>query len=72
MKLSIDWENGSVLTVKPENLQLAQINASTSAVLFKTDAGAVPFLFFPAQLATEDELKARQAASAPAPTSPVD
>jgi hypothetical protein len=62
MKISVDFENGMQVTLKPENLQLVD-NASRETVLtFKTDHSIVPILFFKPLLATEDEIKAREPA----------
>ncbi len=66
MKVTIDFENGMQVNLKPENLQLVDIKAPTGelavAVGFKTDVTQVPFLFFPnLQLATKEELAIRKA-----------
>lgn len=70
MKITIDFENGMEVNLKPENLQLVDIKAPTGelavAVGFKTDVAQVPFLFFPnLQLATKEELAIRKAIADP-------
>jgi hypothetical protein len=61
MKASFDLENGIVLSVQPENLQLVPNGDKGSALCVKTEHTLVPVAFFPAAaLATPDELKARE------------
>lgn len=64
MKITIDFENGMVLSVKPENLSIGDTKDANGtphvSIAFKTDAQTVPFLFFKnVQLATKEELEAR-------------
>lgn len=64
MKITIDFENGMQVNLKPENIQLVDIKTPAGelaiAVGFKTDVAQVPFLFFPGlQLATKEELAQR-------------
>lgn len=63
MKITIDFENGMRLDVKPEHLNIADAvskeGVPTIAITFKTDTTLVPFLFFTGQrLATKEELAA--------------
>ena len=59
MKLTVDLENGIVVDLKPENLQLADNGGKETVLVFKTDHSVVPVLFFPALLATKEEIEAR-------------
>ena len=60
MKITVDYENGMQVNLKPENIQLLDNAGKNSVLIFKTDLAAVPIMFFPALLATPDEIKARQ------------
>jgi hypothetical protein len=78
MKILIDFENGMQLTLKPENVQLFDNGGKSTVVATKTDNAIIPLLFFPALLATPEELKERErrqllgdAPVAPPPAAPV-
>ena len=60
MKITVDYENGMQVNLKPENIQLLDNAGKNSVLIFKTELAAVPIMFFPALLATPDEIKARQ------------
>ncbi len=73
MRITIDFENGMQLGLKPENLHLID-NGGTAALITKANNGIIPLLSFTSSLATPDELKAREerataaAAAVPAPS----
>ena len=59
MKILFNFENGMELSVGPENLALVPNGSQGSAIVTKTDTAVVPLIFFKVQLATTEELKAR-------------
>lgn len=71
MKITIDFENGMQMTLKPENLTLAD-NGSESVIITKTDTSIIPLFIFPTvRLATKEEVDARpKATAAPAAIPP--
>ena len=61
MKLTIDFENGMTLSLKPENIQLVDNAGKETVAITRTDNAIIPVLFFKgALLATAEELKARE------------
>ena len=63
MKITVDFENGMQVTLKPENVQLVDNNGKDTVLTFKTDHTLVPIMFFKSLLATPAELGARNAAA---------
>lgn len=63
MKITIDFENGMQLTLKPENLQLADNNGIGTALVTRTDKAVIPIVFFNLAVATPTEMAAREAAA---------
>ena len=59
MKISIDFENGMQVDLKPENIQLVDNSGRETVLVFKTDHAVVPVMFFPLVLATKEEVEAR-------------
>lgn len=66
MKITVDFENGMQVTLKPENVQLVDNNGKDTVLTFKTDHTLVPIMFFKSLLATPAELGLRNAALAAA------
>ena len=66
MKITVDFENGMQVTLKPENVQLVDNHGKDTVLTFKTDHTLVPIMFFKSLLATPAELGARNAALAAA------
>jgi hypothetical protein len=64
MKISIDFENGMVLTLKPENISLIDNGGKGTVAVTRTDNAIIPLVFFKSLLATPAELKAREDAAA--------
>lgn len=64
MKVTIDFENGMEITLKPENLHLIDNGGRETVMVTKTDKAVIPLIFFPNNLlATPAELKAREDAA---------
>ena len=60
MKVTIDFENGMQLTLKPENIQLIDNGGKETVAITRTDNAIIPLIFFKQSLlATPLELKAR-------------
>lgn len=59
MLVTFDFQNGMSIVLKPENIQVADNGGKETVLVTRTDKAIVPLLFFPALLATPDELKAR-------------
>jgi hypothetical protein len=67
MKVIFDFENGMELTLKPENISLAENPGKGVALITKTNEQVLGLLFFPnTVLATPAEIKARADAAAAA------
>ncbi len=67
MKITFDFETGMELTLKPENVSIAENPGQGLALVTKTNEQVLGLLFFPnISLATPAELKARAAAKAAA------
>ena len=60
MKVTIDFENGMVLTLKPENLQLIDNDGKETVLATRTDNAVIPLLAFKLLVATPAEIKARE------------
>jgi len=61
MKVTVDFENGMQLTLKPENIQLIDNGGRETVAVTRTDNAIIPIVFFKGVLlATPDELKARE------------
>jgi hypothetical protein len=61
MKVTVDFENGMQLTLKPENIQLIDNGGRETVAITRTDNTIIPIVFFKGVLlATTDELKARE------------
>lgn len=71
MKLIIDFENGMQLTLKPENLTLAD-DGTQCVIVTRTDTTIIPLFNFPTvRVATKEEVEARpKPAPAAAPVPP--
>jgi hypothetical protein len=63
MKLTVQFDNGMELTIKPEHASLIDNNGK-AVLVTRTENAVIPILFFNAALANADELKAREAAAA--------
>jgi len=63
MKISVDFENGMVLSLKPENISLVDNGGKDTVAIARTDNTVIPLVFFKTLLATPAELKAREAAA---------
>ena len=63
MKITVDFENGMQVTLKPENVQLVDNHGKDTVLTFKTEHTLVPIMFFKSLLATPVELGARNAAA---------
>jgi hypothetical protein len=63
MKLTVDFENGMVLTLKPENISLIDNGGKDTVAITRTDNAVIPLVFFNTLLATPAELKAREVAA---------
>jgi hypothetical protein len=59
MRITIDFENGMQLALKPENLQLIDNGGDSSALITRTENAILPLVFFKVPIATPDEVKAR-------------
>lgn len=66
MKITVDFENGMQVSLKPENVQLVDNHGKDTVLTFKTDHTLVPIMFFKSLLATPAELGLRNAALAAA------
>ena len=64
MKITVDFENGMQVTLKPENVQLVDNHGKDTVLTFKTEHTLVPIMFFKSLLATPVELGLRNAALA--------
>ena len=64
MKISVDFENGMVLSLKPENISLVDNGGKDTVAIARTDNTVIPLVFFKPLLATPAELKAREDAAA--------
>lgn len=67
MKITVDFENGMQVTLKPENIQLVDNGGKETVLTFNTDHTLVPIMFFKSILASPAELKAREEARAKLP-----
>jgi hypothetical protein len=63
MRITVDFENGMEVKLKPENIQLIDNNGQGTVLTFKTEHTLVPIMFFKTLLATPAELKAREDAA---------
>ena len=63
MKITVDFENGMQVTLKPENVQLVDNHGKDTVLTFNTEHTLVPIMFFKSLLATPAELGARNAAA---------
>ena len=75
MKVTFDFDNGTQLSLKPENIKLIDNGGKETVAITSTDSAVIPLIFFKGVLATAEELKARsvaatQAAKAEAPSAP--
>ena len=71
MKITFDFETGIELTLKPENVSIAENPGQGLALVTKTNEQVLGLLFFPnISLATPAELKARAAAAKAAASVP--
>jgi len=73
MKVTFDFDNGTQLSLKPENIKLIDNGGKETVAITSTDSAVIPLIFFKGVfLATAEELNARsvaatQAAKAEAP-----
>jgi hypothetical protein len=63
MRITVDFENGMEVKLKPENLQLIDNQGKDTVLTFKTEHTLVPVMFFKALLASPAELKSREDAA---------
>lgn len=61
MKITIDFDNGSTLVLAPEQLTLAQVNATQLSLAGRAGDYSIPIASFPGSLATPEEITARTA-----------
>lgn len=59
MKITVDFENGMVITTKPEVLQLVNNGEQVVVITRTADGAPVPLFSFNGQIATAEEIAAR-------------
>src|SRR5208282_6610349 len=63
MKVTFDFDNGTQLSLKPENIKLIDNGGKETVAITSTDSAVIPLIFFKGVLATAEELKARSVAA---------